>query len=105
MKIVDLQRGDLLSFSAASGHRIQVLFGQIWLTEPGRLDDVFASQGESVTLQSRGRVLVESSGFARVAMTPAANGPLRSATLTSLRRFGRGWLPAGRFTAGATATA
>jgi hypothetical protein len=44
-RIIDLQGGHLLRLDAARGDRVQVLFGSIWLTEPRRLDDVFAGSG------------------------------------------------------------
>jgi hypothetical protein len=65
-RIIDLQGGELVAVDAAAGSRVRVLFGTVWLTEPGRLDDVFAASGEEVLLARGGRVLVESRGFARV---------------------------------------
>jgi len=84
MKIVDLQRGELFAFSGQHC-RIQVLFGRVWLTETGRLDDVFADAGETIELASSGRVLVEAFGFARIAV--ATRRPTRSVppSLTWLR--------------------
>jgi hypothetical protein len=65
-RIIDLQGGHLLRLDAARGDRVQVLFGSIWLTEPRRLDDVFARSGDEVVLDHGGQVLVEAQGFARV---------------------------------------
>jgi hypothetical protein len=75
-RIIDLQRGELLRLDAARGARLQVLYGAIWLTEPRRLDDVFAASGDDVVLDHGGRVLVEAQGFARVIVpgSPAAAG-------------------------------
>jgi hypothetical protein len=74
-RIIDLQRGELLRLDAARGDRVQVLYGAVWLTEPHRLDDVFAGSGDEVVLDHGGRVLVEAQGFARLivpASPPAA---------------------------------
>jgi hypothetical protein len=74
-RIIDLQRGELLRLDTARGDRVQVLFGKVWLTEPRRLDDVFAGSGDEVMLDHGGRVLIEAQGFARVivpASLPAA---------------------------------
>lgn len=65
-RIVDLHRGALLRLEATAGARVQVLFGAIWLTEPRRLDDVFAASGDEVVLDYGGQVLIEAQGFARV---------------------------------------
>jgi hypothetical protein len=84
-RIIDLQRGELLRLDAARGARLQVLYGAIWLTEPWRLDDVFAASGDEVVLDHGGRVLVEAQGFARVivpapALTAGLSGALARLT-------------------------
>jgi len=58
----------VISLSAASVQRVQVLYGRVWLTESGRLEDVFAASGEVIDLSRRGLVLVEGLGFARIAV-------------------------------------
>lgn len=70
-RIIDLQRGQLLRLDAARGARVQVLYGAVWLTEPRRLEDVFAASGDEVVLEHGGRVLLEAQGFARV-IVPAS---------------------------------
>jgi hypothetical protein len=70
-RIIDLQRGQLLRLDAARGDRVQVLYGAIWLTEPRRLDDVFAGSGDEVVLDHGAAVLIEAQGFARL-LVPSA---------------------------------
>jgi hypothetical protein len=93
-RIIDLQRGELLRLDAARGARLQVLFGSIWLTEPRRLDDVFAASGDEVVLEHGGRVLVEAQGFARVIVP--ASPPAAGVEGAAARLLGavRRWLPA-----------
>ena len=89
-RIIDLQRGQLLRLDAARGERVQVLFGTVWLTEPRRLDDVFAGSGEDVVLDHGGPVLVEAQGFARLivpASRPAAGSVAVAQWLAALRRL------------------
>lgn len=78
MKIIDLQHGEAFAFDAGAGRPVQVLYGRIWLTEPGRRDDVFAASGDEISLSKGGRVLVEALGFARIAVPSVAQRPARS---------------------------
>lgn len=90
-RIIDLQRGELLRLDTARGDRVQVLFGRIWLTEPRRLDDVFAGSGDEVVLGHGGRVLIEAQGFARVivptSQTPAGIPGALALLLAAARRL------------------
>jgi len=86
-RIIDLQGGELLRLDAAAGCRVEVLFGAIWLTEPRRLDDVFAGSGDEVVLAHGGRVLVEAQGFARV-IVPAARPQSKVADVIARLRAG-----------------
>ncbi len=86
-RIIDLQGGELLRLDAAAGSRVQVLFGAIWLTEPRRLDDVFAGSGDEVVLAHGGRVLLEAQGFARV-IVPAARPQSKVADVIARLRAG-----------------
>lgn len=65
-RIIDLNGGELLRLDAVAGAELRVLFGTVWLTEPGRLEDVFATSGDVIVLDHGGRVLVEPQGFARL---------------------------------------
>jgi hypothetical protein len=87
-RIIDLQRGELLRLDAARGARLQVLYGAIWLTEPQRLDDVFAASGDEVVLDHGGHVLVEAQRFARVILpAPAGFGGALARFAAALRRL------------------
>ena len=96
-RIVDLQGGQLLRLSAASGARVQVMFGAIWLTEPGRPDDVFASDGEEVILGCGDGVLIEAQGFARLIVPSFRPRPLPADALDRLRAAVRRLLPSAAF--------
>ena len=86
-RIIDLHGGELLRLDAAAGSRLQVLFGAVWLTEPRRLDDVFAGSGDEVVLAHGGRVLLEAQGFARV-IVPAARPQSKVADVIARLRAG-----------------
>lgn len=93
-RIIDLHGGELLRLDAAAGSRLQVLFGAVWLTEPRRLDDVFAGSGDEIVLDHGGQVLVESQGFARL-IVPAPGPQTRFAgLLAQLRTLAQRFLPA-----------
>jgi hypothetical protein len=98
-RIIDLHGGELLRLDAAAGAQVRVLFGTIWLTEPGRLDDVFAAGGDEVVLHRGGRVLLEAQRFARV-IVPAARPQSKLADVIARLRAGVGrLLPVPAFTA------
>ena len=75
MQIIDLPAGQMLVLSADAVKHVQVMFGRVWLTETGRLEDVFACSGEVIDLSDRGRVLIEGQGFARIAVVARARQP------------------------------
>jgi len=54
-----LQPGALLTLTAASGLRIEVGCGRLWLTEEGDADDHFIAAGEVHTVRGEGRVVIE----------------------------------------------
>lgn len=93
-QIIDLQRGQLLRLEATRGDRVQVLFGAVWLTEPRRLDDVFAASGEEVVLDHGGRVLLEAQGFARVIVSTSRPGAGFVGAFARMLAVARGLLPA-----------
>ena len=84
-RIIDLHGGELLRLDAAAGAQVRVLFGTVWLTEPGRLGDVFAASGDEVILNGRGPALLEAQGFARV-IVPAP--PVTTFAVASAALFG-----------------
>lgn len=88
-RIIDLHGGELLRLDAAAGAQVRVLFGAIWLTEPGRLADVFAASGDEIVLGHGGQVLVESQGFARLVVPAARPQSVFASLLDSLRALAR----------------
>jgi hypothetical protein len=86
-RIIDLPGGELLRLDAAAGDRVRVLFGAIWLTEAGRLTDVFAAGGDEVMLDHGGQVLVESQGFTRLVVPARRRRPVFAGLLDGLRAF------------------
>lgn len=78
VKIIDLQPGESFAFDAGAGRPVPVLYGRIWLSEPGRCDELFAASGDEISLSKGGRLLVEAVGFASVAVPSVAQRPARS---------------------------
>lgn len=55
-----LTRGEALSLDIGPGPReLSVTEGRVWLTQSGALEDVWLVPGQSVTLQSGARVVLE----------------------------------------------
>lgn len=65
-RTVDLGYEQLLLLESRPATSIKVVYGGIWLTEEGRPDDVFAGDGDEITLKSHGLTVVEGMGYARV---------------------------------------
>lgn len=82
-RTVDLGLEQMLILAGRPGTRVKVLYGGIWLTAEGHLQDVFAASGDEVVLQSRGVALVEGLGPARVQV----DEPVRASAWSTLR----GW--------------
>lgn len=103
-RTVDLGYDQLLVIEARAGTRVRVLYGNLWLTEEGTAQDVFAGSGAEVTLKARGRAVIEGLGAARVqviepragAMLTGMIGRLRGLLmpLRSLRMVAQRWLHA-----------
>lgn len=102
-RTVDLGYEQLLVLESKPGMKVRVLYGNLWLTEEGTSQDVFAGSGSEVALKSRGRAVIEGLGEARVQVveaTPSLGQRLREA-LGALRfrqrlvRVAR-WVGAGR---------
>jgi hypothetical protein len=86
-RTVDLGYEQLLVLESRPGVRVRVLYGNLWLTEEGRAQDVFAGSGTEIALESNGRAVVEGLGLARVqVIEPAGRASLaRLASAFSLR--------------------
>jgi hypothetical protein len=65
-RTVDLNYEQLLMLEGRPGTRVKVIFGGFWLTEEGRLQDVFAHTGAEVALQSPRRAVIEAMGATRI---------------------------------------
>ena len=75
-RIIDLGNDELAALDAAAGARIRVEQGSVWLTEEGRLQDLFIGTGREEVLGSGRRALIEGIGRARVVVI-APDGGLR----------------------------
>jgi len=91
----------------ASGGRLEVLRGRVWLTRAGDPDDHFADAGDVVVVPSSGRSLVESVDDARPAVVAWRPLGLVEGVVAKVRAItGRCWEivePAPRIGAGALA--
>lgn len=65
-RTVDLGYDQLLVLEGRPGTKVRVLYGSLWLTEEGTVQDVFAASGDEVALKARGRAVIEGLGVARV---------------------------------------
>lgn len=74
--VLNLDTNGTLRMAGARGVLVEVLDGRVWITEPGRGDDVFAGRGERYSVAGDGVVLVGAEERARI----------------ELRRRRRGWL-------------
>ncbi len=77
-RTVDLGYEQMLMLEGRPGTRVKVLYGGIWLTEQGLLDDVFVHSGEEVALQSRQRSLIEGLATTRLEVVePVLSGYMK----------------------------
>jgi hypothetical protein len=60
VRTIDLGYEQLLMFESHPGARVRVLYGSVWLTEEGRLNDTIIGSGDEVALRARGAALLES---------------------------------------------
>ncbi len=75
IRTVDLGYEQMLLLESHPRTRIKVIYGGVWLTEEGEVQDVFAASGDEVALKSRGLAVVEGLGYARVqVMEPPWDG-------------------------------
>jgi len=74
-RTVDLGYDQLLLIERRPGTRVKVLYGGVWMTESGELNDVFAHGGEEVAVRSRRLAVLEGLGATRVELIePLATG-------------------------------
>jgi hypothetical protein len=80
-RTVDLDYEQLLMLEGQSGTRVKVIYGGVWLTEEGRLQDVFARTGEEVALQSHRVSILEGLGRTRLEVVePVAVSRMKAVT-------------------------
>ncbi len=70
-RTVDLGYEQLLVLEGRPGMKVRVLYGNLWLTEEGTAQDVFAGSGAELALKARGRAVIEGLGEARVQVVDA----------------------------------
>ena len=89
MRILDLAGGTLVPFPSAPGERVRVIYGRVWVTEEGDLNDVVLANGEEVALGGRGLAVIEALTSARIQVLKAVS--LSDVVQTLARRAAR-WL-------------
>jgi len=103
-----LQGGRVLPLGA-SGGKLEVLHGRVWLTRAGDPDDHFVDFGNSIVVPSSGRALVTTIDDARPALVAWRPRGLAERAAAAMQAFtGRCWEivdPAPRIGAGALAAA
>ena len=65
-RTIDLGPDELAALNAAAGARVRVERGSVWLTEEGRLQDLFIGAGREEVLGAGRRALIEGIEPARV---------------------------------------
>jgi hypothetical protein len=103
-----LRAGRVLPLGATGG-KLEVLHGRVWLTRAGDLDDHVVDFGHSIDVPASGRILVESIVDDQPALIAWRAAPLGARVGARLRQaFGRCWEivdPARRIGVGAAAAA
>src|SRR5262245_12907172 len=69
IRTVELERDQLLVIQGGRWKRLKVIYGGLWLTSEGDLQDRLPRAGESVVLEERGRSVAQAFGFTRVELT------------------------------------
>lgn len=92
-KTIDLPGGTLIPFPAVPGERLRILYGRVWLTEEGNVDDAFLGQGEEVSLHGGGLAVLEALNPARIEwIKPACSGGSIGALARRMLTAAREWL-------------
>ena len=82
-RTVDLGYEQFLMIEAHPRQRIKVIYGGVWLTEEGVLQDAWLTNGDEVALKSRGMALLEGFGTARIQLLEEPRRPGRLALALS----------------------
>ena len=75
VRTVDLGYEQMLMIETHPRQRIKVVYGGVWLTEEGVLQDAWLSNGDEVALKSRGMALLEGIGAARIQLLEEPRQP------------------------------
>lgn len=75
VRTVDLGYEQFLMIEAHPRQRIKVIYGGVWLTEEGVLQDTWLGSGDEVALKTRGMALLEGFGPARVQLLDDVREP------------------------------
>ena len=75
VKTVDLGYDQMLMIESRSSRRIKVIYGGVWLTEEGVLQDAWLANGDEVALKSRGTALLEGLGATRIQLLEEPGRP------------------------------
>jgi len=96
-RTIDLPGGTLIPFPAVPGERLRILYGRVWLTEEGVVDDAFLGQGEEASLHGGGLAVLEALNPARIEwIKPARTRSSLSTLLGGMFKAAREWLCIGR---------
>ncbi len=89
VRTVDLGYDQMLMIESHPRSRIKVVYGGVWLTEEGVLQDALLSNGDEVALKTRGTALLEGMGAARVMLLeePRRPGHLARALAALINRM------------------
>lgn len=92
-RTIDLPGGTLMPLPAAPGERLRILYGRVWLTEEGVVDDAFLGQGEEASLHGRGLAVLEALNPARIEwIKPVRTRTSLSALAGRMFKSAREWL-------------
>ncbi len=61
-RVVDIVCGQMFCLKSVAGSRVEVVFGEVWLTEEGDSRDHFPRAGDEISLGSQRQILIESLG-------------------------------------------
>jgi hypothetical protein len=92
-RTLDLPGGGLVPFLSVPGERVRILCGRVWLTEEGCPHDAFLASGQEVRLGTRGLVVIEALGPARVRVYEDMRAPsVLSRIAAAVNRHATAWV-------------
>lgn len=75
VRTVDLDYEQFLMLESHPRQRIKVIYGGVWLTEEGVLQDAWLGNGDEVALKTRGMALLEGIGASRIQLLEDVRQP------------------------------